>query len=467
VSHIDHRLHQVDFRDQNQYPDYPKLGISLAELEKQDLIVLIGSNVRHAQPLACHRIRKAALHGSEVVVINPVDFEFNFKISDKRVVGLLEIPSLLAGVAKALLTITNGPIPAELSEAVKLLKTIEYSDSERVLAEKLKAAKTGILIRGDLVWQHPQAADIRFLTEVIAKLSQLNCGDLTPGANTAGAWLAGAVPHRGPAGQAVETVGLHVKDMWAKPFPGYLLQGIEPELDCAQPALALKALGGAECVVALSAYLSPSMRAYADVLLPIAPFAETEGTFVNVEGRWQTFRCAVKPTGEVRSGWKVLRVLGNTLGVDGFNYCSAGEVLERLKGELSEHASPEGEKNLVPDYPMSFKINNKSNSLMRIGYWPLYCTDSLVRQAEPLQQIQKLQGLCGVRISPALAARLQLKAGDTITVSQEGYAISLPVIIDARVVDDRHVIIPTGFPETAGLAEVMGPITLHTEQKHV
>lgn len=325
---IDHRVRTLDFSNQNSMPAYPWLGQSIANLDNVDAVLLIGSNVRKEQPILGHRIRKAALNDAKVMVINPVDYSFNYPLAAKSIVELLAMKKELAALVKVLAQRTGKSVP----DSVKaLVSAATSSDVHATMAKHLIEGKSATVLIGTGAMSHPEASVLAALASAVATLSGAKLGYLSYGANGTGASLAGAVPHRLAGGGVASAAGANARTMFDGSVKGYLLLGVEPELDCVDGAKVLKRLNDAEFVIALTSYTSEAMRGYANVILPIATTTETSGTFVNVEGTWQSFNAAVKPLGNARPAWKVLRVLGNLLAVDGFDYMSSADVLNEVK----------------------------------------------------------------------------------------------------------------------------------------
>lgn len=458
---IDHRLHQTDFSDQKQAPLYPRLGITIAELESQDVIILVGSNIQREQPIAGHRIRKATLRGSQVLSINCLDYAFNFDQKNKIIISPDRLISGLAGVAKALLAQKQNP---ELA-IVDMLKDVQPNAEENLFAEQIKNGQKKIILLGALAQNHPEAATIRVLTQIIANLCQANWGCLTEGANSAGAWLAGAIPHRGHAGNSLPEVGLPAATMLAASLHAYLLFGVEPELDCANSSAALNALSKAEFTVAFSPFKTENYLQYAHAILPIALCAETSGTFVNAEGRWQSFSAAVNPPHEVKAGWKVLRVLANQLNIPGHDYMASEEIRDELRKQVDVITSEIDQVSVQQRLPENdLRENNtykdlQKTELIRITEWPIYSIDSTVRHAQALQESATHEAT-GVYINAEVAARLGLQAGIVVTVIQGGGKVELPVIINPRI-PDRCAWIPAGRPETINLGAAFGTVEIH------
>lgn len=443
-SHIDHRLRQVDFTDQDNFPLFPGIEGSIADLENYHSILLVGSNLQKEQPLAALRVRKATLKGATVYAVNMLDYAFHFKLKDKKIAAPQDFVWALAGIAKALL-----PQQAELAD-------VQVTEQDRSIAEKLRTDEKSCILLGAVAFNHPQASLIRWLARLIAKATQSKLGLLTEGSNTAGAWLAGVLPHRTAAGESLQQAGLNAQAMLQQARQSYLLLNIEPELDCANPVAAVQALAQAKFVVSLSTFKNPVLEQYVHVILPIAAFTETAGTFVNVTGEWQSFKGVANPYGEARPAWKVLRVLGNLLHLPGFDYTSSEEVLRDLQLLLKQ--KPVYNHN---NHPQDFTIKKDKAQLMRIAEVPLYSTDALVRRAAALQETQSMiEGeLAVVRVNTQTAAELQINPGAIVRVKQQGSYVQLPVVIDERV-PVKGASIATGIPSAANLSELFGAIEI-------
>ncbi|MGL5742396.1 MAG: NADH-quinone oxidoreductase subunit NuoG [Legionella sp.] len=445
VHNLDHRLQQVDFKDQDNQASTPKSALPYAEVELQNSIVLIGCNIDREVPLAGVRVRKAFRNGAKIYAINPVDFEYRFDLNERIVISPLEMPMQLAKLALALC----DDIKVLPEEVQKLVIGLELNDAVKHMAKSLKEEKA-CLITGALCENHPEASLLRTLIFQIEKLSSAKALRLTTGANAAGAWMAGMLPHRTTAGKADSTPGMDVQAALHAKLKGYFLMGVEPGFDFANPAGARQSMLGAEFVVLMSAYNHDSMRDYADVILPMAPYAETSGTYINVDNTWQTVKGALSPHGEARPGWKILRVLGNLLHCNGFEYMSTEEILSEIKQSVAITM----EQEYTPYYPECLPVLNQT--LVRVGEWPLYRSDAIVRNAKELQLCAAAESAC-IRISPATADRLNLD--DIATVSQGDIEITLPLIRDERIAADV-VCVANAMPETVDLGHSFAAITI-------
>ena len=353
---LDHRLRRRDFRLQDRDPVFPWLGMPLAELEQADVILVVGSNLRHEAPLIAHRVRKAALRGARVVFINPAQQEYLHPVAGYLETGL----DIVMGVRRLL---TDSP----------------DADAAAILAH-LRGASRAFVLLGQIAGRHPRLADLRQAAGELSRQYSARIGYLSEGANSAGLALAGVLPHRGPGGVPLARAGRNLAEMLAQPPAGLVLLNVEPEHDVAESRLAVSALQTAGFVLALSPYLSPALEAHADVILPVGTFMETAGTFVNCEGRWQTFGGVAAPVGASRPAWKVLRVLGNLLQVADFDYASAEEIRAKVHA-LAAGVQPD---NTVAVTAIPPATTAPGIELAELDV-PMYRTDGILRRAAALQ----------------------------------------------------------------------------------
>lgn len=463
--HLDHRLRQTDVSDQHYLDLYPGIQ-ELAAIENSAAILIIGSNTQREAPLINLRIRKATLQGAEVCVINSLDYPLNFNVAAKAITAPQQLVNTLAAVVKILLG-DQTVAPALQS----LFAQVQTDAASQAIAAKLQAAEGKItILLGAIAAQHPQAALLRILADMLKQLVNAEIGFISEGANSAGAWLAGVVPHRLPGGATSPHAGLHTAAMFKEQLAGYFLWGIEPELDCANPQQAMTAMQQAEWVVCASAFKTPAMLDYANVLLPIAVFAETSGTYVNIAGQWQSFAGAVAPAGEARPGWKVLRVLGNLAELPAFDYISSEQVRDELRMIIENTDAAAFARNIaaqkLTDTAMqeivaeSVTVKSDTQKLARITEWPIYRVDALVRRAEPLQQSATAEAVAAY-VNPLTAKHLQLQQDQAVTVLQNNDHAVLQLKLDGRV-PESCVFIPAGFNETAMLNESFGEVQINT-----
>lgn len=453
-NNLDHRLRQSDFLGQDSAPVFPSLGISVDELEKLNAVLLIGSNVGKEQPIIAHRLRKAAMSGAHVMFINIRDFDVNFNVSETIVAAPDVMVNELAAVAKA---VSGSELPGHLDS---VLEGVSPDARHAAIAENLKNTEKAVVLLGAHAHMCPDFSLLIALAELIAEKTNASVGYLSEGANSSGAWLAGAVPHRNAAGHPVDAAGLDAQAMLEQPRKAYILHSVEPEYDCWNPAQALKALNSAEFVVMLSSYITDAMREYADVLLPVAPFSETSGAFVNIEGSWQSFTGASKPAGDARPAWKVLRVLGNLLDLEGFEYTSSEEILDELKSKLGDGQLGKPSDNRNTDQ-IKFELPSRPEGVQRISGVSIYSVDAVTRRATSLQKTADGMDVA-VRLNADLAQHLNLNNTERVLVRQNGCEVSMAMRIDDGI-PENCVWVPVGNPEAAKLGAMFGAIELEAD----
>ncbi|MDF2529319.1 MAG: NADH-quinone oxidoreductase, chain [Gammaproteobacteria bacterium] len=448
---VDHRVYQNDFAHQDQAGSFPGLDCALSDIENADCVLMVGANFRHEQPLLNNRIRKASLQGAKLASINPVGFSYNYDVDYELTVSLDEMLWTVAALAKAISQHKNLD-----SKLAGLVFQVQVPESVQKVAEALLQAEHPVILAGNIAISHPHASIINALLDSIKRALNAKGGVLTPGANSAGAWLAGAVPHRGPASANASKKGLPASQL-LNPDTGikaYLLLNIEPELDSVYGQKAIDSLKAADVVVAMSPFKSESIMHYADVILPVSAFTETSGTYVNVTGEWQSFKGMANTKGEAKPAWKVIRVLANMFALPGFAYLSTEEVLQELKSYVSRMA------NRAQTWELPVQLPARAQQLSRVGSHAIYATDGLVRRAKSLQETELMQNQAALRINSATAKQFNIEAGGKARVQQShGQALTLPVVIDDKVADNC-VFIPTGLPETALLGEAFGSINI-------
>jgi NADH-quinone oxidoreductase subunit G len=405
---VDFRLRQSDFSSDGKLGGIPWLGLPVAELGALDRVLVVGSFLRKDHPLIANRLRQAAKRGLKVNVLHCADDDLLMNVANKLIVSPAQLPAALAGVM-------DGPIGASL-----------------------KSGKNVAILLGNLAQQHPQAAQLHAIAQSLADSLGAKVGFLGEAANSVGGHVAGA------AGQ------VNAAAMLATPRKAYVLMHAEVELDCHDPQAALAAMNKAQFVVALSAYKHHAAD-YADVLLPVSPFTETPGAFISTEGRLQGFHAVVKPLGESRPAWKVLRVLGGLMGLDGFGFDTADEVrAECLKGR--DVASLLSNKTSV----VATAAAGAAAGIERIADVPPYFADALVRRSAPLQKAADAKPP-RARMNTKLLAELGIAAGDPVVVRMGAGEARLEAAADERV-PDRCVRVAAAHPSTAPLGAMFGEV---------
>jgi NADH-quinone oxidoreductase subunit G len=402
VRNIDHRLGQTDFADQDAAPVCPYLGMPLGELEKQNAVLLIGSNVRQEQPMLNHRLRKAALNGAKVMALNPRAFDFNYDVAQQAVA------------------------PAAMVQALQAM--LDDPDNSTMLA--LKNAEHAAVLLGNVAVQHPAFSTLRALANQIAQQTGATFGYLAESANTVGAWVAGVVPHRLSAGRELKQPGVPVSEFLNESTRTFVLLNAELA-DFANPQQAMQVLSAADNVIAITPFADETVRKYATVLLPGSTFAESAGTLCNTEGRWQSFKGATEPVGEARPTWKILRVLGNTVGVPDFDWMGTEEIVAELRLELDGAEVCDNTYTASSSSPDKGRAGGvSSDEFQRIGDMEMYRTDLLVRRAKALQAMIPTTV---VRLNPQDADTLGVTDGDTLKVRQGEFSVTLPAQRDVGI----------------------------------
>ncbi|MCK2097219.1 NADH-quinone oxidoreductase subunit NuoG [Thauera aromatica] len=437
---VDFRLRQADFRADGKRVGVPWLGMPVAGVGDLNRLLVVGSFLRKDAPLLAQRVRQAAKKGLHVSAIGPNAEEWLIPVRNRALVAPSAMVATLAQVVVALAR-EKG---AEVSPALlgKLPDTV--AAEALAIAQSLASGRKVAVWLGSLAAQHGRASELQMLAQEIARLCAGSFGFIGEAANSVGGYLAGAVP---------AADGLDASAMIAQPRKAYVVLGAEPDLDFANPAATMAAMSSAQLVVGLSAFDSPALRAVADVLLPIAPFSETSGTFVNCEGRAQSFAAVARPLGEVRPGWKVLRVLGNLLSLEGFGYDDSEAVrAQALPADLAA-ALDNGIEGVVVS-----SAGAAANALERVADVPIYFADALVRRAPSLQKTRDAAAPVA-RIAPATLAALGLAAGQKIRVVQGGGRAELTVQADAGLAAGC-VRVAAAHPSTAALGAMSGELSV-------
>jgi NADH-quinone oxidoreductase subunit G len=419
-NNIDHRLRDGDFSDDAQRSAGPAFEMKIAEMDSSDAILLVGCNPREEAPIIGHRVRQAWRGGAQIAVINPLDWPFTFDTSLDAVVAPQHMVGEFSALAAAVAKQTGHAVPESIRGAIDQAESSERHDS---LAARLKDADKGLVLLGQFSMAHPDAAWLRALAAYVAEATGSALNILPHGANSGGARRYGAVPHHGVGGAAVEA-GMNVAAMLEAPRKCYLLWGIEPGFDVENPATAVPALRGADKVIAIASWATDGLYEMADVILPLAPLAESEGSLVNLDGEQLNFSAAGKSSGEARPGWKILRKLGGDLGLQGFDQTCLADVQAAMANAGQIESAAAGEVALSePEYESGF---------YRIGEQPMYSIDPQCRRSAPLQQTAQAQSMF-VGLSPADAARLGLEEGSKARVRQGEQQAEFEVRISDRV----------------------------------
>ncbi len=443
---IDHRLRQSDFSADAQASGTPWLGQSIAEFAQSDTFLVIGSNLRKDHPLLAHRIRQAVRRGAKLNVIHFTDDDLLCRVANKSIVA----PSGIAATLAQLLIAAGKEKQTEIGEDYRLALTkFKSQPSDAVLeamAKSLAGGQRVSIVLGNSAQHHPQSASLQSLALELASVLNARMGFLGEAANSVGAYIAGAWPRH---------AGLNAAQMFAEPRQAYVLFNVEVERDSYDAQQALNAMMQAKMVVALTSFKHLAMD-YADVILPIAAFAETSGSFINTEGRLQAFNASVKPQANARPGWKVLRVLGNLLNLPGYEYNSAEEVRAELLPAGEASLSTRLNNGLIK--PLLSDLELQAGAMERIGEVPIYEADALVRRSPSLQATADAQAPRAWMNRQAML-KLGASEGQAIVLKQGAGLAHLPLAIDDKL-PDNCVRVAGAHPLTANLGGLFDPITV-------
>ena len=434
---VDFRLRQSDFDADGKQAGAPWLGMPVAEINTRDRLLIVGSFLRKDHPLLAQRVRQAVKKGAQASIVHAAADDLLMPVANKAIVAPDGMVNMLAQILKAL--------AAEKQGNAQGVENVTVGKEAAAIARSLASGERAAVLLGNFAQQHPQAAQLAVLAERIAALCGAKFGFLGEAANSVGGYLAGAVPG---------AQGMNAAQMLASPRKAYVLLNAEPELDMHDPQQAMAAMYAADLVVTLSAWKHRAAD-YADVLLPVAPFTETSGTFVSTEGRVQSFAGAVKPLGEARPAWKVLRVLGNLLDVSGFDYDTSEAVRDEALGGMDISAKL---NNALQVATQSSVLSHQSPGLQRVADVPIYSADALVRRAASLQKTSDAATPC-VRMHSDELRKLGVQSGDIVKVSQGKATVRLAAQADDTM-PAGAARVAAGHPATAELGAMFGTITV-------
>jgi len=433
---VDHRTRHADFAHAAPAGRARWLGTSIASLSGLDRALIIGSFLRKDHPLLAQRLRQAVRHGAKLTSLHAVHDDWAMPLAATLTAAPAAWPAQLADVAAAVAKARGvpAPLPADPGAAAQ------------AVADMLLSGDRKAILLGNAAAQHPQAGQLLALANWIGEHTGASVGYLGEAGNGVGAQLVGALP--GPG-------GLNAGQMLSQPMKALLLLNTEPLLDGADAAAARVALAASGLVVALTPFKDVAADV-ADVMLPVAPFTETAGTFVNAEGRTQSFHGVVKPLGETRPAWKVLRVLGNLLGLPGFDHETAEDVRAEALGDPATLASRLDNRASAP--ALAALAPAAGGGLQRVSDVPIYAVDAIVRRAASLQLTADAREPV-VGLPSALWQQLRMETGGKVLVAQGQAAVVLPAREEPSLAESA-VRIAAGHPATAGLGAIFGAVSV-------
>jgi NADH-quinone oxidoreductase subunit G len=427
-NNIETRLRQQDVSGAAKAP---WLGMKVADVSQLQRAFFIGSFLRKDQPLLAARVRAAAKRGLKVTRLGASAEDWLMPVAASALATPSNWPAELAGVASAVAQAKGVAAPSNAN----------ISPNAKAIADSLMSGERKAVFLGSAAIAHPQFAQLHAYAQFIAEHSGATLAFLPEGGNSVGAHLV----------KAVTEVG--VQGILAKELKAVVLLGLEPSADLLDPQAAKAALAKAGTVIAMTAFDSAELREVADVLLPITPYTETSGSYVNAEGTLQSVQAAVRPLGEARPAWKVLRVLGNVLGLENFYFNSSEEVLaEALPSSFESQLN-----NQTSTQPAVTSVFTAA--IERLADVTIHSSDAIVRRAPALQLTQDAKRAVKLGLPSALFTQLGLKEGDAVKVSQLGASVVMPATEEKSLVDGV-VRLSAGTAVSAQLGAMFGQLSV-------
>lgn len=435
---VDHRLRETDFSGDGDSRLYPGGRLSPADFENLKTVLLVGSNIRKEQPLLAVRLRKAVNNGAKIVALNTLDYGMAFKMRSSITAAPDHMAGMLARIALAVATRKGVAGPESLLSWSA--QAPADTDVDAIAQVLLESPSDAAVVLGGGATFFPNAASVRSIARWLAETVGAEFVELGE-ANSVAGWLAGCVPGRGLRGERLTDNGFNVQQMITQPRRAYLIHGLEPLLDAADGSALCDALNASDVTVAISSYRS-AIEDCADIALPLASFCEQSGTYVNFSGLVQKSRAAATPAGEARPGWKIIRVLGNHLGVSGFEQNSIEQLADEigLTGQVELPQTAQGDIALPTN-------TGPAEGFRRVTDVPPYRTDAVVRRAASLGSTADNPPVAA-GLNAEDAEKIGVTAGELVEIASGESVVRLPVSIDARV-PRGSCYLPTGFVQTA------------------
>jgi NADH-quinone oxidoreductase subunit G len=452
-SNIDHRLNQVDFSTQDKSPVMPWLGRSLESVESIDACLIVAGNLQQEQPMLSHRIRKATLNkNAQVSSICHVAGQYNFDLLEEMNGSAEQLVNDLAGVTLALSEKSGNALSENLRN---LLQDFKLQAEHKSIAASLLDAKSSAVFVGIQSLTNPYLALIEELCESISHISDSSLGYLSPMANSAGACLAGTLPHRLAGGVEAPDEGEHAGQLTESKHRLLLSIGINPTLDISHSERVQQLAQNNEFILAINSHSNEFIEENADLILPLASFAETSGTFVNTEGLWQSFKGCIKTPGESRQGWKILAALGQLLLPGEFDY----EDSVAVKNEVKAHCSEVSLNNLSGVESAVSRLPARSRSIQKVSMVPIYASDELLRLSKPLQATPLMNDQCAIVMNRQQAEKSKLADAIQVHIKQGQGTAVLPLRLSDTIATGC-VYIPSGIDAVKDLTQAFGSVEL-------
>ncbi len=451
-NNIDHRLKQIDFSAQDTMPAMPWLGRSIESLQSINSALIIAANLRTEQPMLNHRLRKAVVHnGASIASISTSSGQYNYELTEDLAGSAEQMLHNLAAVVVAVAKKAETELSAELAV---LLEKVTAKKEHNAIAAALVSGEQSAVIVGIQAVSHPQYSLVMQLAEAIASMTDSSLSYLSESANSAGACLAGSLPNRLAAAVNAAEAGQNTVEIVNNKHKVLMLMGIDPLADINNGSAVKASADNNDFIIAINSFENDFLSASADLILPLATFLETSGTFVNTEGLWQSFNGCASAAGESRQGWKILTALSQVLlPADDYDYSDSTVVRNELKEQCRELKLD----NFVSIKAAENKLPTRPRSVQKISETAIYAGDSMVRHSDALQTTVNMKNASCLRLNSTQAEKLGLSDALQVHIKQgEGTAI-LPMIIDENI-PAGCVWIPTGIKEVENLTTLFGSV---------
>ena len=329
-NNLDHRLNQIDFTNQEKFPIMPGMDTDIENIDKMNLVFIIGSNITKEQPIIGIKLRKIIKNGGKVFILNPIDFNLSMNVTEKYIVNPKNFLNTLSGILK------SSMVHKENKDYMLINTIKEEKEIYQNIIKAFEESKKKIILLGSYATSSPDYSKILYLTNILSKITQSNFGVMTEGTNSAGAWLTGFIPHRLPGGKNIEKeIGLNIYDALSKKLKAYILFGTELEYDSIYSKEYIEAMKSAEFVLSFSSFKNQTLLNFSNIILPITTAYENSGSFINVAGMIQTVNSIIPSKNETKNGWTIIKDLANKFGLPGFNYKNEEDILNELKTSLN------------------------------------------------------------------------------------------------------------------------------------
>lgn len=410
----------------------PWLGMQVEETAQLDRALVIGSFLRKDHPVLASRLRQYAKRGLQISRVDAGGDDWLMNVAHRLTLAPSLWVAALGGIAAAVAKEKGISAPAGLTD---------FCENSEAIAKSLLSGQKQAIFLGHAAVAHPQFSQLHAWAQFIAEQTGATLGFLGEGANSLGASLVGAVSEEG------------IQKVVSNARKAFILLNVEPNADLNNPAATRAALEQASTVIAMTPFASEELLAVADVILPITPYTETSGTYINAAGTVQSVQASVRPAGQARPGWKVLRVLGSLLQFDGFNFNSSEEVRDaavpaNIQDLLSNKTS------VTPVAPVV-----TTAGLERLADVPIHFTDAIVRRASALRLTRDSKRALQAGLPAGLFAELNLKEGDAVRVTQNSAQVVMPATMQKGLAEGV-VRVSAGTEAGALLGEMFGTLTV-------